>query len=101
MGNDGYTIEVRRTESAATALSGNAGLATSALSSLDAINPPGPPPAGRGIGAEVTAFSSGWHDALDKIGKDIGLMASKVTAGAQATVTVEQEVHNQFSRFTQ
>ena len=101
MGNGGYTIEVRRTEGAAAALSGNAGLATSAIGSLDAIIPPGPPPAGRGIGAEVSKFSSGWHDALDMIGKDIGLMAGKVTAGAQATVTVEQEVHNQFSRFTQ
>ena len=95
----GYTIEVRRTESAAQALSGNAGLASNAASDIDAIVAPGAPAAGVGIGAEVKAFTSGWHDALDKIGKDIGLMAGKVKAGAQATVTVEQEVRNQFSRF--
>jgi hypothetical protein len=96
----GYTMDVAVTESAATALSNDAGYAKDAIATLTGMPKVGAPAAGEGIGATLTKFQSGWHDALGKIGTEMTDLSGKVSSTAKVTVEVEQNVQGRFSQFS-
>lgn len=97
----GYTMDVERTETAATAIGDDATYAKSAITSLAAVPKPAAPAAGEGIGAELAAFQTGWNDVLTAVGTELTAMSGKVSATKNVTVKVEQEVRGRFHQFAQ
>jgi hypothetical protein len=96
----GYTMQVAEVGKAVTMLTSDATHADNANADVAAIPALPAPQAGTSIGPDLTAFKSGWKEALGDIKAEMTGLAGKVDTSKDVTIKVERLVGNRFDQFT-